>query len=100
MTKVEELREKIKKGLYDGTPNISYGEEIMLKLVDSLISAAHAEGVAKGAEQERERIRAVCREFKVGDTLIINAPTLLLELSVLRPRKHGPAPKEDDNGNN
>lgn len=53
--------------------------------LDALITKEREGAVAK----DRDRIRAACREFNPGETLVVNAPTLLLESSVLHPRKKG-----------
>lgn len=91
------------KSIHDATGHFT-GVEINRFIVEinHLVAVATLEGrqsmqgdldriVIKGSEdavaKDRQRIEAACREFKVGDTLIINAPTLLLESSVLHPRK-------------
>jgi hypothetical protein len=64
MTRVEELREQILGThitLKDGTgAGMSFGKYpcvLTPQILDALISASHAEGVAEGEERERERIR-------------------------------------------
>lgn len=52
--------------------------------LDQIVTKEREDAVAK----DRQRIQAACREFKAGDTIIVNVPTLVLfEASVLHPRK-------------
>jgi len=59
------------------------GRQSMKGNLDQIVTREREGAVAK----DRDRIRAACREFNPGDTLIVNVPTLLLESSVLHPRK-------------
>lgn len=61
MTKVEELRENV----LEVSEHLPSDIERQLKRdLDSLISAAHAEGVVEGAEQERLEILKAAKSVK------------------------------------
>ena len=60
------------------------GRQSMQGNLDQIITREREDAVAK----DRERIRVACREFKAGDTIVVNVPTLVMfESSVLHPRK-------------
>lgn len=63
-SKVEELRENL---LHMVAGDLAMPS--LVRIVDSLISVAHAEGKAEGAEQEGERIRKTGEFIKTDESM-------------------------------